>query len=285
MIPMNKCLLLWALMAAACSGKAMERVSVMTFNVRYNNPDDAPNNWDNRRKFATDLIAFYHPDVWGVQEALAGQVRDMEEDLPAYGYTGVGRDDGENEGEFSAIFYDKEKYTLLESATWWLSATPDAAGSIGWDAACSRIVTWAKLENNESGKTFFVFNTHFDHRGQTARKESARLLLRKINEIAGGSEVIVTGDFNATPESAVYEQLTTANTTGRLVDCFLEAQKTYGPEWTFTSFGQTPVKKRNRIDYVFARGPVTVVQYVAISEQRGDLFPSDHLPVMVTLEW
>ncbi len=134
-----------------------------------------------------------------MQEALHVQMNDLQKALPDFKYAGVGRTDGKQDGEYSAIFYNAKKLQLLESKTFWLSETPTVAGSKSWDAAITRIVTWAKFKDIESSKTFFVFNTHFDHIGKVARRESAKLLLKKINEIAGNSSVIITGDFNATP--------------------------------------------------------------------------------------
>lgn len=259
-------------------------VAVMTFNIRYNNPDDAPNHWENRRDWVGELIHFYNPDFVGTQEVLHGQLTDMLDRLPAYANIGVAREDGKQNGEYSAILYKKAKYDLLRSATFWLSETPEKPGIKGWDAANVRIVTWGEFKDKASGNTFFFFNTHFDHRGEKARKESAKLLLKKVHEIAGNEEAIITGDFNTTPESQVYQWLTSGYEEYEgLYDSFSLASKPYGPIWTAHSFGKAPVEKRNRIDYIFANKKVDIKKYHAIAEQRGEIFPSDHLPVMAEI--
>lgn len=262
------------------------QISIMTFNIRYNNPQDAPNHWENRKDFVGELIAFYNPDFVGTQEVLKDQLNDMQEKLPDYRYVGVARDDGKDAGEFSALFYKKDKYDLLQTATFWLSENPEAIGVMGWDAACNRVVTWGKFKNKDSGLEMFVFNTHFDHKGEIARQESARLILQKVKEIAGEQNAIITGDFNAHPESNVYQTLTRG--TGDLPafhDVYSKAAQTYGPDWTFNSFGKTPVEKRKRIDYIFTNKEARVEKYISISEQRGDVFPSDHLPVLAEISF
>ena len=259
-------------------------VRVMTFNVRYDNPDDAPNDWPNRRDFVGELIRFYHPDFIGTQEVLYNQLEDMQERLPEYQCLGVGRDDGKKKGEFSAIFYKNSDYELLRTETFWLSENPQKVGVAGWDAACNRVVTWGKFKQKATGRIFFMFNTHFDHRGVVAREESAKLLLRKVAEIAGDQAAIITGDFNASPNSNVYETLTQGTEENKgLLDTYQTAKHPYGPTWTFTGFGNTPVAERQRIDYIFTNQPVAISQYAAISEQRGEIFPSDHLPVMAEI--
>ncbi|HKG22279.1 MAG TPA: endonuclease/exonuclease/phosphatase family protein, partial [Blastocatellia bacterium] len=157
-------------------------VRVMSFNIRYNNAEDKENAWPNRKRMAASMFRFHHVDIAGIQEALKGQIDDLELLLPGFAWCGVGRSDGKAEGEFSAILYRKERFKLLESSTFWLSETPEVAGSKGWDASLPRIVTWARFRDTQSKQTFFVFNTHFDHRGSRARAESARLLLARIEK-------------------------------------------------------------------------------------------------------
>jgi endonuclease/exonuclease/phosphatase family metal-dependent hydrolase len=272
------------LLATVFQVKEESPVSVMTFNIRYDNPGDKPNDWPSRRDWAGDLVAFYHPDFVGVQEALHNQLVDMQGRLPDYTFFGAGRDDGKLSGEFCAIFYKKEKFDLVRSATFWLSETPEKPGIMGWDAVCNRVVTWGEFKNKSTGKSFFVFNTHFDHMGKIAREESSKLVLTKVSEIAGNKDAIIIGDFNSDPESSVYQRLTNGfSGTKGLKDVYKLAEKPYGPFWTFHSFGKTPLASRNRIDYIFVNRNVKVKRYVAISEQRGDIFPSDHLPVMAEI--
>lgn len=177
---------------------------VMSFNIRFNTARDSANAWPHRKDLAASMIRFHHANLAGLQEALKGQIDDLAERLPGYGWFGVGRDDGRDKGEFSAIFYRRDRFELLEESTFWLSEEPEVIGSKGWDAAITRIVTWGKLRDRSTGKVFFHFNTHFDHRGVRAREESASLLLTKIKEIAGTTPVIVTGDFNSRESSEPY---------------------------------------------------------------------------------
>jgi endonuclease/exonuclease/phosphatase family metal-dependent hydrolase len=259
-------------------------ISVMTFNIRYDNPKDAPNDWPSRRDWVGELIAFYNPDFVGTQEALHNQLVDMQDRLPEYAFFGAGRDDGKLSGEFCAIFYKKHKFDLIRSSTFWLSETPEVAGVMGWDAVCNRVVTWGEFRDKNTRKTFFVFNTHFDHMGVKAREESSKLVLRKVQEIAGNSDAIVMGDFNAVPQSNVYNWLTGGYSGHKgLIDTYKLAPKPYGPEWTFHGFGKTPMESRRRIDFIFVNKNTTVNRYVSIAEQRGDIFPSDHLPVLAEI--
>ena len=148
---------------------------------------------------ATSQVLFYDAHLLGVQEALHDQMMDMQQHLPQYKYFGGGRDDGKTRGEYSAIFYDTTRLQWMAGDMFWLSQTPGVPGSVGWDAAITRIVTWCKFKDRQTGKIFFAFNTHFDHMGQRARAESAKLLLQKVKDIAGKTTAIITGDFNATP--------------------------------------------------------------------------------------
>src|SRR5687768_13070113 len=191
---------------------------VMTFNIRYDEPRDGDNAWANRKTKVAGVIRFHKADVVGVQEALLTQLRDLEQLLPDFAWCGVGRTDGKEAGEYSAIMYRRSRFQLLETKTFWLSETPETAGSKGWDAALPRIVTWAKFSDRVSKKTFFHFNTHFDHRGENARTESASLILRKIGEIAGKHPFILTGDLNVREDTDAYRTLTAGNRTTRLAD-------------------------------------------------------------------
>src|SRR5688572_23652685 len=156
---------------------------VMSFNIRYDEPRDGENAWPNRKKLVATLIRLHQVDLIGVQEALKGQLDDLSELIPEYAWIGVGRTDGKLGGEFSAILFRKNRFAMLETATFWLSETPHIP-SKGWDAAFPRIVTWAKFSDKQTQRVFFHFNTHFDHRGTRAREESGRLLLRRIDVLA-----------------------------------------------------------------------------------------------------
>ena len=174
-------------------------LNVMTFNIRYNTMSDSVNAWPYRKDKVASQVLFHEAHILGVQEALHDQMLDLQERLSQYKYAGVGRDDGKEKGEYSAIFYDTARLQALQTKTFWLSETPEVPGSKSWDAAITRIVTWIKFRDKKTKKIFFAFNTHFDHIGKIARRESAKLLLQKIKEIAGNTPAVITGDFNAEP--------------------------------------------------------------------------------------
>ena len=174
-------LLLAVLTLASCSE---EKVNVRwaTFNMRYDNPNDAPNHWGARKERVAQYIKEMKFDVFGTQEVLHNQFEDLKSMLPDYEGVGVGRDDGATRGEYAAIFYNKNVFDALDSGTFWLSENPDSIGKLGWDAACVRIATWAKLQHKATGKIVMAVNTHYDHVGKEARKQSSLLIIRKINE-------------------------------------------------------------------------------------------------------
>tara|TARA_R110002167_G_scaffold73727_1_gene206473 strand:- start:8505 stop:9419 length:915 start_codon:yes stop_codon:yes gene_type:complete len=258
-------------------------VAIMSFNIRNSNAKDGSNDWEHRKKWVGDLIHFYKPGIIGMQEVLHDQLLYIESKLSQYGHIGIGRNDGGTKGEYSPIFYNKARYKLIEKATFWLSESPEKP-SISWGAATYRIVTWGKFKDKVTEESFFIFNTHFDNR-ENAREKSAKLLLEKVHHIAGRSQAIVIGDFNSKNESQTYQILTVSNKKNKgLFDTAKLAKNKYGPDWTFHSFGSVPVKNRERIDYIFSNKKVKVKQYVSISEQRGNLFPSDHLPILAHIQ-
>ena len=255
---------------------------VMTFNIRYDEPRDGVNAWPNRKKKVADVIRFHKADVIGVQEALLSQLRDLKSLLPGVSWCGVGRSDGKEAGEFSAILYRDARLELLETKTFWLSETPDAAGSKGWDASYPRIVTWAKFRDRVSKKTFFHFNTHFDHRGERARTESASLILRRIGEIAGTHPFILTGDLNVREASEAYKTLTKGARTVSLEDAkSASANGHFGGESTFSAFKE--LEPGMKIDYVFVRKGIAVVEHGVLSDRWDGLWASDHLPVLAEI--
>lgn len=257
---------------------AAQPVELITYNIRLNTPGDGEHAWPHRKEQVTALFTFHRADIFCVQEALPGQVDDLAAAFPGYSFEGVGRDDGKREGEFSAVFYDHERFTKKEGGTFWLSETP-AQCSFGWDAACRRVCSWVKLEDQLNGKMFFVFNTHFDHRGEVARRESAKLILEKIREITGGEmPVVLCGDFNLPPGSEPVGLIRS-----RLRDAFLvTAVPPYGSVATYHGFTYDD-PPGERIDYVFVSDQVKVMRYGALTDSRDRKFFSDHLPVLVTL--
>ncbi len=252
-------------------------INVATYNLRYDNPGDGDNGWRLRKEAVKALIRFHEFDVFGTQEGLDNQIQDLAE-MAEYDHLGVGRDDGRRAGEHSTIFYRKSRFTPLRQGDFWLSETPQQP-SLGWDAeCCKRIVSWVQLRDRQSGKAFYVFSVHFDHQGIVARRESAKLVLRKIREIAADQPVICLGDFNSTPDT---EQIGTMRS--ELRDARdLAGSLAYGPEATFNGFRWDAVPKE-RIDYIFVSPQMRVSRYGTLSDSSGLRYPSDHFPVVVRL--
>ena len=252
-------------------------VKVMSYNIRYDNPADSANAWPNRKERVVSLISFYEPDFLGTQEALPHQVQYLDEQLENMGRIGQGREGGE-EGEFSALYYNRQRFELVEGtdSTLWLSETPGTP-SKSWDAALPRIVTFGRFRDKPEGGEWYVFNTHFDHLGDTARVRSARLLLNTIKEVESGHPVVLTGDFNATPGSRPYEILNGSNT---LEDAYHAVGDDHvGPHFTFEGFKVDGGEHPRRIDYIFVNDRVEVHRHAIISSYREGYYPSDHLPV------
>ncbi|MEN8230554.1 MAG: endonuclease/exonuclease/phosphatase family protein [Bacteroidota bacterium] len=258
---------------------AQEPVELITYNIRMNTSGDGEHAWPHRKQDVVALFKFHRAAIFCVQEALPEQMDDLARAFPGYTYEGVGRDDGNRKGEFSAIFYNHSRFTKLDGGTFWLSETPDQC-SFGWDAVCRRVCSWVKLKENASGHMMYVFNTHFDHVGEVARKESASLILKRIGEISGGNNpVVLCGDFNLDPTSAPIALIRE-----KLHDSFeISVQPPYGSVATFHGFTyDDPPGKR--IDYVFVSEGIKVQRYGGMTDSRDRTFFSDHLPVLVTLE-
>lgn len=252
------------------------KLNIATYNIRYANPNDAPDTWDKRHPVIANMIRFHEMDVVGIQEGLDHQVYDLSEGLRNYDYVGVGRDDGKEKGEFSAIFYNRDKVKVLDSDTFWLSEDTSQPNR-GWDAQLPRICTWAKFESLESGKQFYVFNTHFDHVGVKARSESATLIIKKVREIAGSSTVILTGDFNIDQRNEAYKRLSGSD---MFNDSYDVAYLVYANNGTSNGFDNTKTSDR-RIDHIFVTNNVKVEKYGILTDTYHNRFPSDHFPVMV----
>jgi endonuclease/exonuclease/phosphatase family metal-dependent hydrolase len=267
-------------------GPSGRGLTVMTFNIRLDTPADGPNAWPRRKDLVLRTIEFHQADIVGAQEALRGQVADLEAGLPGHARVGVGRDDGASGGEFNPIFFSKGRFDCLRHSTFWLSNEPDRPGSRGWDAACNRIVTWAELRDRRTGSTFFAFNTHFDHMGETARRESAALLLRRVAALAGRSPVVVTGDFNCAAEDEPYRLLTAGVEGGPpLADArALSASAPYGGTSSFNGFRPDPGRGAI-IDFVFVRPGARVVRAGVIVEKWDGRFASDHYPVLAEVDF
>lgn len=254
-----------------------DHVRVMTFNIRYNEPRDGVNAWPNRKQKVADVIRFHKADLVGVQEAQSGQLEDLEKLLPSFAWCGAGRTDGKRDGEFSAILYRKERFRLLECKTIWLSETPDTAGSKGWDAAFPRIVTWAKFRDSVSKKTFYHFNTHFDHVGVKARFESAKMIIGRIRNASGGTQSILTGDLNVKEDTEAYKTLA-ARESGLRDARYVSLNGHFGGTSTFNAFKE--MQPAMKIDYVFVTSGITVFEHGILSDSWDGLWASDHLPVL-----
>ena len=274
------------LIVSACADRPGQALRVMSFNIRYDNPDDGENAWVHRRDAVASMIRFHKADVVGVQEALARQIDDLTARLPGFDWFGVGRDDGKKEGEFTAVLYRTRRLMSEERSTFWLSETPDRPG-LGWDAACNRTVTWGRFVDVSTRKVFFFFNTHFDHRGEKARTESARLLLSKIDALAPkDTPVVITGDFNCTPDSEPYQILTLreldAETRTFHDACRMSGVDHHGPTGTFTGFDIQAIPGQP-IDYILVSREWQVLFHGTLSDTFDGRYPSDHMPVLAEI--
>lgn len=276
---MKKCFLLILTLGLLAASFAQEPLNVMTFNIRYNTSRDSANAWPFRKDKAASQVLFHEVHILGVQEALHDQIVDLKERLKQFACVGVGRDDGKQKGEYSAIFYDSTRLKLIQSGTFWLSTEPEVPGSKSWDAAITRIVTWARFKDRKTKRAFGVLNTHFDHIGKVARAESARLLLRKVNELMDNYPCIITGDFNATPDQEPIQVILNATDNLRLTDSkAVSATPHYGPNGTFNAFGPKETGEQP-IDYIFIKNGVRVLTHATLSQSWGGRFSSDHFPV------
>ncbi len=277
---------LLALPAAAkgAPNDSADHYRAMTYNIRLDLASDGTNAWPHRREAVTGLVAYYAPDVVGMQEVLLHQKREMESDLPGYAFVGVARDDGKDKGEFSPLGYRTDRFDLLASGTFWLSPTPDTP-SKGWDAALPRIASWARLSDKTAKQTLLVVNSHFDHIGKVARLESAKLIRRWIGEHRqAGDAVVLMGDFNVPTGSPPYAAIV-ADTPGLIaLHDTLDISRTphFGPMGTFTGF-KIEQDEASPIDHIFVGDGIIVLRHATLTQQRGGRLPSDHYPVMADL--
>ncbi|MCK4871191.1 MAG: endonuclease/exonuclease/phosphatase family protein [Phycisphaerales bacterium] len=253
----------------------------MTFNIRYDTERDGDNRWSRRRGLVYDVFETYKPDVVGLQEALHHQLNALLTDLPNMKSIGVGRSDGQTRGEYSAILYRADHFTLKDSGTFWLSNTPDVPGSTSWGNRITRICTWARFIDIRNGQAFYIFNTHFDHQSQPARERSAELIIQRIAERTHSDPVILTGDFNAGETNPVVLTLL-ADETG-LTDTFRTLHADATDVGTFNGFeGKTDGAK---IDYVLTDDSFEILDAAIIRDNKAGRYPSDHFPVSATLRF
>ena len=263
--------------AASAAPSSTEPINVASYNLRYNNAADGPNAWPARKDMVKALIRYHAFDIIGTQEGLAGQIADLAQ-MEEFDHVGVGRDDGKQAGEHSAIFFRKSRFALLGKGDFWLSETPDRP-SLGWDATCChRLVSWARLRDRGSARVFFVFSVHFDHEGELARRASADLVLRKIAEITRGEPAICVGDFNSTPETAQMQTMAKAMRDAARVS----KAPPYGPTGTFNNF-RLDAAMNDRIDYIFVDRHAEVLKYAVLSDSLDRRYPSDHHPVVARI--
>ncbi|MBR5168958.1 MAG: endonuclease/exonuclease/phosphatase family protein [Muribaculaceae bacterium] len=280
---------------------------VGTYNIRNKNSGDSIRGdvWNKRCQVICDQVNFMAPDIFGTQEVLHRQLLDMLAQLDGYDYIGVGRDDGKTGGEYAAIFYKTSRLRLLNQGNFWLNETPDRP-ALGWDAACIRICSWGEFaaQTATNDESFFFFNLHMDHVGVTARREAAKLIVKKIREIAQDAPVILTGDFNVDQNDEIYNIFTDS---GILKDSYLDARLRFIENGTFNSF-KTELYTQSRIDHIFVSPAMRVESYGVLTdgywvpdEQSSTQMkgndapqeisfskytrrqPSDHYPVFVRL--
>lgn len=284
-----------------------QKMTIATYNLRNDNQGDsiAGNGWQQRCPIIANLIQYHDFDIFGTQECFYHQLENLVDKLPGYAYIGVGRDDGKKEGEHSAVFYKTDKFKLLENGDFWLSQDTKKP-NLGWDAACVRICSWGRFEVKETGFKFLFFNLHMDHVGVTARRESAKLILSKIKEMAGDSQVILTGDFNVDQKNESYTLL---NTSGILKDSYEMSPIRYELNGTFNNF-RINLKTDERIDHIFLTNGFRVSRHGILTEcywtpgedkntidKNGNFpeelslykyiprLPSDHYPVVTIVEY
>lgn len=264
------------LIISATYAQKNQPINIITYNIRLNVASDGVNAWPNRKDNVKALVKFYDADILCVQEALPEQFDYLSENTD-FDVVGVGRDDGKRKGEFSAVYFNKNRFVKKDGGTFWLSPTPDVP-SKGWDAALNRVCSWVRLYDKSNKKEFLVFNTHYDHVGVQARIESAKLLKQKIQEIAPKLPVVFTGDLNVTPETEAIATIKSFLTDSKEVSI----EPPYGPDGTFNAFKwDSPLK--NRIDYVFVNKAFKVQKYAVLSDSKDQRYYSDHLPVFVRL--
>lgn len=268
--------LLTLLMVAA---RTQTTVNMMSFNIRLDVESDGENRWDLRKEKVAALINYHEPDFMGGQEVQHHQLEFLMNNLKGYGYIGVGRDDGKKAGEYSPIFYKKDKFKLIQQSTFWLSPTPDSV-SFGWKAACRRVCSYGLFQSFATKQFVWVFNTHFDHVSAQAREESAKLIIKKINELnTKNYPVIVSGDFNSKPTEAP-SQYMMAN----MNNAATESKILYGNTDTWNGF-QFTKKPDGCIDYIFISKDkrISVPKFGTLTDSYDMKYPSDHFPIMATI--
>ncbi len=259
--------------------KAQLEVKLMSYNIRLDVKSDGENQWDKRKERVATLMNYYGADFIGGQEVQHHQLTYLLSQLDGYSYIGVGRDDGKEAGEYSCIFYKKDKYEPLQQSTFWLSPTPDSI-SKGWDAAIVRVCTYGLFKNKKTKQVFWVFNTHFDHIGKIARLESAKLIIKKIQEInTKNYPVLLSGDFNSRPEDEPAQYLLSQMQNARQISKVVHG----GPDtWNAFKFNEKP---NGCIDYIFVSHNeiINVSKFATLTDSYDLKYLSDHFPILATI--
>ena len=257
-------------------------LSVMSFNIRYDNSGDGANAWPNRTDKVARIFEKYDVALGGLQEVLHHQMEWLQGNMTDYEFVGVGRDDGKTEGEYAPIFYKKSDFEMLGYDTIWLSETPDVAGSKGWDAALPRIATMARLRHKASDTQILLGSAHYDHRGTQAKRNSGKVIHDYITKALASHDIpliLLTGDFNDTPNTS---------TTGAIerINCLFDSRRLtderIGPNSTWNGFRS--VEAFQRIDYIFMNPALPVVRQVIDAERIDGGYPSDHMPVITVIK-
>ena len=285
-------LLLLQLFISGCNSET-DKLQVVTFNIRLDLQSDGVNRWDNRVPLVKTYFKQQSPDIIGMQEVLHNQLLDLTEILPEYDFVGTGRDDGSTGGEYSPIFYRKDRFELLNNSQFWLSQTPDIPGSIGWDASFTRIVTWAELKDKKSKNRIFVFNTHFDHRGIEAREKSIELMSAMMAEISDDAPLIALGDFNIRKNhpslgSDLYYNLMEVfeNNNSLQNSEYIAENPVISGGATNNGFSKDwRERPPYAIDYIFVNNHFNVIEYRVDHVKEGEVFISDHWPVVSKISY
>jgi endonuclease/exonuclease/phosphatase family metal-dependent hydrolase len=263
-----------------CSHKPVgNSIKVMTLNVRYDNPEDSVYSWPKRASQVCDFILNEKPDILGLQGVLWNHYQVLGSVLMDYSSVGAGSVDGARDGEMNPVFFRKERFNMIRHITFWLSDSPDIAGSKVMDSTLPRIVTWMELVEKRSHKHFFFFNTHFDEDSDSARLLSSKILLKEANKIADEFPFIISGDFNMAQGSTGYSILTGPDESVPLLkDSYaISEKKPSGPVSTFS--GTSGKTKPARIDYIFVRNGMRVLDYKTVIKQENGISISDHWPL------
>jgi len=267
--------ILLSILLVSCVTEESRDIDVITFNIRLDTPLDSINAWPNRAPLVAGFINEQVPDLLGMQEVLYHQYMYLDSALTGYGSVAAGRDDGMKHGEASPVFYLLGRFSPLASGTFWLSSTPDVPGSVGWGAALTRVATWVRMYDKTVKDTLLYMNTHFDHISDSARVMSSGVLLKKLKELAGDNNFVITGDFNALPESLAITRMTEE---GYAVDSYTISETPPAGE-TCTFNGWKDTAGDNRIDYIFIRNGMKVRSHATFKVIEDGVFISDHWPV------